>query len=163
MAESATGARPSYREARGSHHNNANKASPPYHLRGLASTELCVYSEKWACNDSSTLTVGRCYLPPICDHGHDRAGELTEGVKGPRDSFKLAPFRMGTREATAKTKKTARMGPGASDSCWTTDSPDDSSAPSAATNPSIANRPLTVSGTGPANAIASASITTMSS
>jgi len=77
------------------------------------------------------------------------------GVKGPTTSaFLLA--KAGTREAAAKMMKVREMRVGSSDSCFTTESPVLSSAPRAATKPSIARRPLMISGA-PLKPITSAS------
>lgn len=48
-------------------------------------------------------------------------------------------FRMGIMEATVKSRKTAAMGLGAMATCWPTVLPVASSAPTAATKPSMAN------------------------
>lgn len=61
------------------------------------------------------------------------------------------------KEAKVKMEKVTRMGSGARANCCAMDSWDDNSAATAETNPSIARRPLMVSGASPVKAMTSAS------
>jgi hypothetical protein len=75
-------------------------------------------------------------------------------VKGPRDSLAGSlPASRGAKDAAMKTPKAATMPVGSSVSCFRTDSPLANSAASAAITPSMARRPLTISGAAPLKAI----------
>lgn len=77
------------------------------------------------------------------------------GVKGPKASA-LAPRVRGTREAAMKMMKARAMPVGSDVHCLSTLSPELNSAPTAATKPSMARRPLVVSGAAPLKAIRAA-------
>lgn len=75
-------------------------------------------------------------------------------LKGPRDWDEGALLlRRGAKLAAMKSAKAATMPVGSSAICLSTLSPDASSAPMAATTPSMARRPLMTSGAGPEKAI----------
>lgn len=64
------------------------------------------------------------------------------------------PWNIGTNEAAEKraVEKMNQLKEALSPNCWARGAPVDSSTPIAVTNPSIANRPLIVSGPGPEKA-----------
>ena len=64
------------------------------------------------------------------------------------------PWNMGTNDAAEKraVEKMNQLKDALSPNCWARGAPVDSSTPIAVTNPSIANRPLIVSGAGPEKA-----------
>merc|ERR1719436_748437 len=70
------------------------------------------------------------------------------GEKMANFSF-LTPLKIGMREAAANMTKANRMDGSASPTCWKMDSPEAASAPRAEMKPSMAKRPLMVSGPAP--------------
>ncbi len=80
------------------------------------------------------------------------------GEKKANFSF-LTPLKIGIKEAAANMMKANKIDGSASPTCWKIVSPEEASAPKAAMKPSMAKRPLMVSGPEPEKAMVSPKVT----